>query len=108
MRNSGTCTWNNTYALVFVNGNSPLAQMGGQPAVIQGSVAPGQTYDIFVDLVSPLTPGTYQAFWSMRNAQGRTFGDRIWVGIRVLQSGYRNTRPHPNPVSQHPVHGRPL
>ena len=83
IRNSGTCTWNNTYALVFVNGNSPLAQMGGQPAVIQGSVAPGQTYDIFVDLVSPLTPGTYQAFWSMRNAQGRTFGDRIWVGIRV-------------------------
>ncbi|MBP6468804.1 MAG: transporter substrate-binding domain-containing protein [Chloroflexi bacterium] len=83
IRNSGTCTWDNRYALVFVNGNSPLAQMGGQPAVIQGSVAPGQTYDIFVDLVSPLTPGTYQAFWSMRNAQGRTFGDRIWVGIRV-------------------------
>lgn len=83
IRNSGTCTWDGRYALTFVGGNSPLAQMGGQPAAIQGTVAPGQTHDIFVDLVAPLAPGTYQAFWSMRNPAGSTFGDRIWVGIRV-------------------------
>jgi polar amino acid transport system substrate-binding protein len=83
IRNSGTCTWDGRYALTFVGGNSPLAQMGGQPTPIQGTVAPGQTHDIFVDLVAPLTPGTYQSFWSMRNSAGQTFGDRIWVGIRV-------------------------
>ena len=83
IRNSGTCTWDSRYALVFVSGNTPAAQMGGQPAAIQGTVVPGQTYDIYVDLVSPLAPGTYQAFWTMRNPQGRNFGDRIWAGIRV-------------------------
>ncbi|MBK8987787.1 MAG: transporter substrate-binding domain-containing protein [Chloroflexi bacterium] len=83
IRNSGTCTWDNRYALVFVSGNSPLAQMGGQPTFVQGQVLPGQTHDIYADLVSPLTPGTYQAFWSMRNPQGQIFGNRIWVGIRV-------------------------
>jgi polar amino acid transport system substrate-binding protein len=83
IRNTGTCTWDGRYALTFVGGNSPLAQMGGQPSFVQGTVAPGQTHDIFVDLVAPLAPGTYQAFWSMRNPAGSTFGDRIWVGIRV-------------------------
>ncbi len=99
IRNSGTCTWDNRYALVFVGGNSPLAQMGGQPAVIQGTVAPGQTTDIFVDLVSPLTPGTYQAFWTMRNPQGRTFGDRIWVGIRVPSPATATPAPTQTPAA---------
>ncbi|MBK7177617.1 MAG: hypothetical protein IPH82_10585 [Chloroflexi bacterium] len=57
-------------------------KMGGQPAVIQGSVAPAKLYDIST-FGFAVDPGTYQAFWSMRNAQGRTFGDRIWAGIRV-------------------------
>jgi hypothetical protein len=27
----------------------------------------------------------YQGFWQMRNAQGRSFGTRVWVGIQVPQ-----------------------
>jgi len=99
IRNSGTCTWNSGYALVFVGGNSPLSQMGGQPAVIQGTVAPNQTTDVFVDLVSPLTPGTFQSFWSMRNPQGRTFGDRIWVGIRVPSPATATPAPTQTPAA---------
>jgi polar amino acid transport system substrate-binding protein len=81
--NSGTCTWNTGYRLVFVDGNQPEAGMGGQPTPIQALVAPGQAYDIFVNLIAPLQPGVYQGIWQMVNDRGQPFGDRIWVGITV-------------------------
>lgn len=83
LRNTGTCTWDSSYSLNFVQGNRPGARMGGQPTAIQGSVAPGQTADVYVDLVAPLQPGTYQGFWQLQNGQGRPFGERVYVGIRV-------------------------
>ncbi len=84
IRNSGTCTWDGTYSFVYVGGNNQAARMGGQPQAIQGSVAPGDTYDVSVDLVSPLAPGVYQGFWTMRNPAGLLFGNRVWVGIEVV------------------------
>jgi polar amino acid transport system substrate-binding protein len=81
--NTGTCTWDNGYQLVYANGNVPAAKMGGQPVAVQGQVAPGATYDIQVDLVAPLQPGTYQAFWHMENEAGQAFGERLPVAIRV-------------------------
>ncbi|MCA9874143.1 MAG: transporter substrate-binding domain-containing protein, partial [Anaerolineales bacterium] len=84
IRNSGTCTWDSSYAFVYVGGNNPAARMGGQPQPIQGTVAPGETYDVSVDLVSPLAPGIYQGFWTMRNPAGLLFGNRVWVGIEVV------------------------
>ncbi|MGD8583792.1 MAG: transporter substrate-binding domain-containing protein [Chloroflexota bacterium] len=84
LRNTGTCTWDSAYFLVPVGGNNPAAGMGGVPTPVQGQVQPGQTYDLYVDLVAPLTPGVYQGFWTMRSAAGLLFGDRIWVGIEVM------------------------
>jgi ABC-type amino acid transport substrate-binding protein/heat shock protein HslJ len=82
--NSGTCTWDSTYTFVYAGGNVPAARMGGQPQPIQGPVAPGQTYDVSVNLVSPLAPGIYQGFWTMRAPTGLLFGNRVWVGIEVV------------------------
>jgi hypothetical protein len=79
IKNSGSCTWNSSYKFVFVQGNS----MGGQPQSIQGSVAPGQTYDMSVPMVAPTTPGTYAGWWQMTNAQNTPFGTRVWVEIVV-------------------------
>ncbi len=83
IRNSGTCSWDPSYRLVFVSGNLPGASMGGQPTPVQGQVAPGQTYDMFVNLVAPLQPGVYQGIWQMVDGTNAPFGDRIWVGITV-------------------------
>ena len=83
IQNSGTCTWDSSYFLDYLTGNDPAARMGGQPTPIVGTVPPGAQYDMFVDLVAPLKPGTYQGFWGMNNLQGQNFGDRIWVGIQV-------------------------
>ena len=81
--NSGTCPWNSRYGMYFLSGNVPAAQMGGQPAAVLGTVAPGATTDISVKLVAPMQPGQYQGFWQMLNAQGQPFGQKMWVRIQV-------------------------
>ncbi len=84
IRNTGTCTWNSSYNLVFSHGNVPEAEMGGQPTPIVGEVLPGAEYDIYVQLTAPFTPGVYQSFWTMQNPTGLLFGNRIWAGIEVV------------------------
>jgi polar amino acid transport system substrate-binding protein len=91
LKNTGSCTWNETYALVPVGG----ADLGGQATYVQGLVQPGQDYDMYVDLVAPNQPGTYQSYWSMRNGDGEIFGKKVWAGIRVIGDG--ETEP-PKPV----------
>ena len=97
LRNSGTCVWDQTYTFAYTSGNSPLAQMGGQPVRVNGKVAPGATYDFKVPLTAPQQPGTYQAFWTMKDWQGKAFGDRVWVGIRV--PGPPTPTPAPQPTT---------
>jgi hypothetical protein len=84
MKNAGTCTWTSSYALVFDHGD----QMGGAPAVaLTGTVPPGATVDLSVDLQAPAGVGTYQGFWRMRNNNGVIFGlsggAAFWVKIDV-------------------------
>ncbi|NIV33667.1 MAG: transporter substrate-binding domain-containing protein, partial [Anaerolineae bacterium] len=81
--NTGTCTWSTDYRLVFVHGSSPEASMGGKPTALTRPVAPGETYDMQVDLVAPLKPGTYYAYWQMQNRQGKAFGERLRVTVKV-------------------------
>ena len=95
IQNSGTCAWTTAYRLVFVGGNTPAANMGGQPTAIQGFVSAGQQYDIFVNLVAPLAPGVYQGIWQMVDDQNRPFGDRIWVGITVPTTATITPTPPP-------------
>ncbi len=84
IQNTGTCTWDSSYSFVYVRGNNSLARMGGQPTAVRGTVAPGQMYDMYVDLVAPAAPGIYQGFWSMRSPGGILFGESVWVGIEVV------------------------
>lgn len=98
--NNGTCTWNSGYTLSYVQGSSPLSVMSGLPVSVSGTVQPGQTYDFYVDLVAPTTPGTYQGIWQMRTDEGVPFGERVWVGVTVPG------QPTPTPApTQTPVPG---
>jgi ABC-type amino acid transport substrate-binding protein len=81
--NSGTCEWQETYTLAFVDDAQVSARMGGQDARLGRQVGVGQTVDVQLGLVAPIVPGVYQGFWQMRNAQGVAFGPRIHVGILV-------------------------
>jgi hypothetical protein len=88
LKNIGSCTWTSGYSLKFDTGD----QMGA-PASQQlttGTVAPGGTIDVSVDLLSPATPGTYQGFFKLRASDATTFGigpaanGAFWVKIKVI------------------------
>lgn len=87
LRNTGTCTWNTNYAIVFDHGDS----MDGpaSAALTTGSVAPGETIDVSVVLKAPESAGTYQGYWMLRNPAGQTFGlgdegdKNFWVKVKV-------------------------
>lgn len=100
VRNSGTCPWDATYRLVYVQGNVPNAWMGGQPVPIQGTVIAGATCDLSVALTAPATPGVYQGTWQMQNGQGQLFGERIWVGIQVPAPVAVTPPPAPGPSTR--------
>ncbi len=71
IQNTGTCAWNTSYALVFVSGE----RLGGPNAVsVPGSVRPGETVDIAVNLTAPNRAGSYTGYWKLRNASGALFG----------------------------------
>lgn len=71
IRNSGTCSWNGNYALVFKDGNI-MAGPGIVPMPV--TVAPGQTVDFSLNLVSPANNGTHRGNWQLRNDKGVLFG----------------------------------
>ena len=81
--NTGTCTWDDGYQLVFAYGSPAGARMGGQPTAVSGTVPPTGSYDIEVQLVAPVSAGIYQGVWQMQNSRGRSFGERLRAGIEV-------------------------
>ena len=86
LRNSGTCAWDASYALVFASGDA----MGGPAALpLSGSVPPGATVDVSVNLVAPGAAGAYRGNWLLRDGKGVLFGigddgqQPFWVQIVV-------------------------
>lgn len=88
IKNIGTCTWNTSYALVFVSGE----KFGASNAVaLPGNVGPGQSVDIPVNLTAPSKGGSYTGYWRLRNSSGVLFGvgnndANIYVDVKV--TGY--------------------
>jgi hypothetical protein len=84
LKNVGSCTWTSGYQLVFDSGD----QMGGPASqqLTNGSVAPGQTIDVSVNLTAPASPGTYKGNWKLREPGGALFGlstGAFWVQIKA-------------------------
>jgi hypothetical protein len=85
-KNTGSCTWNTAYAVVFVSGDA----MNAPSAVpFTGNVAPGQEVDVAVNMQAPAAPGDYTGAWTLRNASGVLFGlgaanGPFWIKIKVV------------------------
>jgi len=97
--NTGTCTWDSRYELVFAHGNAAGAGLGGQPARVAAGVAPGESTELVVALIAPITPGVYQGSWQVQNAAGRAFGERLRVGIQVAGVPTPTPAPTQTPVA---------
>jgi hypothetical protein len=86
LRNTGTCSWNSSYALVFYSGE-PMSAPSWQ--ALPHSVVPGQTVDLSVALKAPTNDGQYRGHWKLRNPANVLFGigaqadTAFWVDIKV-------------------------
>ena len=92
LKNTGSCTWNSSYAVVFDNGES----MGVAPAtqLTTGSVASQQVIQVSLTLKAPAKVGSFQANFKLRNASGVVFGlgsdgaKAFWVKVKVSAPSY--------------------
>jgi hypothetical protein len=86
LKNTGTCTWTSGYRLVFESGDRMDAPDSVQ--LTSGSVGPGETVDVSVDLTAPDTPGTYRGYFVLRSPENVVFGlgagQGFWVEIEVI------------------------
>jgi hypothetical protein len=70
VKNTGTCTWDATYQLVFADGN----QLSGPAAIPIGAAAPDATLDISINLTAPAASGTYTGRWRLKSSNNIIFG----------------------------------
>ena len=84
LKNTGSCTWTSSYALVFDRGDK-MSGPDAQPLL--GTVAPGGTVDISVALTAPASAGNYRGYWRLRDGSGVLFGlstGSFWVDIKAV------------------------
>jgi hypothetical protein len=104
--NVGTCTWTTEYEIVFFSGE----MMGASPShALTTAVAPNQSVDLSVDMVAPVTSGTYQGNWKLRDGSGALFGigpgseSPFWVRIVVVSGTESTGTPTPTYTATQPV-----
>lgn len=90
LKNVGTCTWTSGYKLVFDGGDRMNAP--DSVTLTSGTVAPGSTVDISVDLKAPADTGTYQGNYRLKEPGGVLFGigpsaaNYFWVKIKAVSA----------------------
>jgi hypothetical protein len=85
IKNAGTCTWNESYTIVFNVGD----RLDGKDGVKLPNTPPGADAEVSVPMRASLRPGKFQGFWKLRAPDGRDFGTgaeanvAFWVLIDV-------------------------
>lgn len=80
MRNNSPCAWPPGYRLAFLENEPMRADTQGDTL---GPIAQGQEFDISLALTAPQQGGIYTSTWRLRDLSGTSFGNRIYVAIRV-------------------------
>lgn len=85
VRNTGTCTWDDGYMLVFIGGDKAMDPYDYKfsKTTDKDFVGPGESINITINLTAPCTPGTYQGTWRLRNDKGYYFGTYLSVSFVV-------------------------
>ena len=91
LKNSGTSNWTADFDIVFVSGDAMNAP-ASQP-ITSGTVAPGQSVQISLELTAPVAAGKHRGDFKLRNADNVLFGigeaaKPFWVEIEVLGTKY--------------------
>jgi len=80
MKNTGSQAWPEGSRLLLVSGPA-MGTKGDVPLKTTAKV--GETIDIVVDMIAPTNVGHYTSHWRLASPDGKKFGHRIWVDIKV-------------------------
>jgi hypothetical protein len=86
IRNNGTCVWTEEYSLVNVGGDGLIVP---ESITLTHAVAPGETIELSVEVITPDEGGTYRENWQIADAAGQPFGvngaieDAFWLQVVV-------------------------
>jgi hypothetical protein len=81
-RNEGTVAWPDNSIILFVGKKGD--QMGAPNFVaLSKTVLPGEEIDVSVPMIAPTAPGSYFGYWRLADLEGRKFGQRVRVLIKV-------------------------
>lgn len=80
VKNTGSVSWGAGYVLAYAGYSN---QMSGQFIALTEVVLPGQEVELSVQFKAPTEAGEYLSAWTMRNPQGVTFPQIIFVKIIV-------------------------
>lgn len=80
VRNTGACPWGAGYVLVYAGYTIP---MSGQFIAMTEVIQPGREVEVSVQFTAPSQAGEYLSAWTMRNPQGVTFPQVVFVKIIV-------------------------
>lgn len=88
LRNSGSCTWDEGFTLVYIGGSNPdLDPYNFEFKNSSDFVTGGSAINIGIDLTAPCAPGKYEGHWRMRSDGGYYFGTILSVYIEVKEKG---------------------
>lgn len=86
LRNSGSCSWDTGYQVVFYEGD----HLGAPETIpITTTITPGEDVELSIPMVAPIEPGEYRGEWKIVNSDGFLFGigpgsdQAFWVQIVV-------------------------
>lgn len=80
VKNTGSVSWGAGYVLTYAGYSN---QMSGQFIPLTEVVLPGQEVEVSVQFKAPTAAGEYLSAWTMKNPQGVTFPQIIFVKIIV-------------------------
>jgi len=83
IRNTGNCTWDEGYTLVFIGGDTAIDPVNFKFKKNEDFVSPGESINIGIPLTAPLKEGKYQGTWRMQSDNGFYFGTLLTVSFEV-------------------------
>lgn len=88
LQNTGSCTWTSGYKMIFSHGDRMNAP--NEVQLTGGTVAPGETVDVSVNLTAPGDIGTFKGYFKLKSSNGDVFGigsagtTAFWVEIKIV------------------------
>ncbi|HAF62561.1 MAG TPA: hypothetical protein DCK95_09585 [Anaerolineaceae bacterium] len=86
-KNTGTCTWNTNYKVVYYSGDDIE---GAATTKLANSTAPGEVLDIVYDFKAPAEGGTYYTLFKLQDDKGVNFA-QFWVQFKVKSEDFAVT-----------------